>query len=74
MVAAILGTYMVQYAGVQKVNYKALLRDWIKERRNSPSVILWGLENESKLPEDFAKEWFGYYPQIWTLRHHRNAK
>lgn len=37
-------------------NYKALLRDWIKERRNSPSVILWGLENESKLPEDFAKE------------------
>jgi beta-galactosidase len=39
-----------------KENYKALLRDWIKERRNSPSVILWGLENESKLPEDFAKE------------------
>ncbi|MDB4919546.1 malectin domain-containing carbohydrate-binding protein [Mucilaginibacter sp.] len=39
-----------------KANYKALLRDWIKERRNSPSVILWGLENESKLPEDFAKE------------------
>lgn len=37
-------------------NYKALLRDWIKERRNSPSVILWGLQNESKLPEDFARE------------------
>lgn len=39
-----------------KENYKALLRDWIKERRNSPSVILWGLENESKLPADFARE------------------
>ena len=37
-------------------NYKVLLRDWVKERRNSPSVILWGLQNESRLPEDFAKE------------------
>jgi len=37
-------------------NFKALLRDWIIERRNSPSVILWGLQNESRLPEDFAKE------------------
>ena len=37
-------------------NFKTLLADWIKERRNSPSVILWGLENESSLPEDFAKE------------------
>jgi len=37
-------------------NYKTLLRDWIKERRNSPSVILWGLQNESKLPEDFARQ------------------
>ncbi|GGI51620.1 hypothetical protein GCM10011425_28320 [Mucilaginibacter galii] len=39
-----------------KANYKALLVDWIKERRNSPSVTLWGLENESKLPEAFARE------------------
>ena len=37
-------------------NFKELLKDWVKERRNSPSVILWGLQNESKLPEDFAKE------------------
>jgi len=37
-------------------NFKALLTDWVKERRNSPSVVLWGLENESKLPEDFARE------------------
>ena len=37
-------------------NFKALLTDWVKERRNSPSVVLWGLENESTLPEDFAKE------------------
>jgi len=37
-------------------NFKNLLKDWIKERRNSPSVILWGLENESTLPTDFAEE------------------
>ncbi len=39
-----------------KVNFKTLLADWVKERRNSPSIILWGLENESTLPEAFAKE------------------
>jgi beta-galactosidase len=37
-------------------NFKQLLTDWVKERRNSPSVILWGLQNESKLPTDFARE------------------
>jgi beta-galactosidase len=37
-------------------NFKELLVDWVKERRNSPSVVLWGLENESTLPEDFARE------------------
>jgi hypothetical protein len=37
-------------------NFKTLLIDWIKERRNSPSIILWGLQNESKLPKDFAEE------------------
>ncbi|MEQ8472876.1 MAG: malectin domain-containing carbohydrate-binding protein [Marinoscillum sp.] len=37
-------------------NFKQLLRDWVKERRNSPSIILWGLENESTLPTDFARE------------------
>lgn len=37
-------------------NFKELLGDWVKERRNSPSIVLWGLENESTLPEDFARE------------------
>ncbi|WP_207422516.1 malectin domain-containing carbohydrate-binding protein [Desertivirga brevis] len=37
-------------------NFKDLLIDWVKERRNSPSIVLWGLENESTLPEDFARE------------------
>ncbi|KLT64425.1 malectin domain-containing carbohydrate-binding protein [Pedobacter sp. BMA] len=37
-------------------NFKALLTEWVKERRNSPAVVLWGLENESTLPEAFAKE------------------
>lgn len=36
--------------------FKRLLRQWIKERRNSPSIILWGLQNESVLPADFAAE------------------
>lgn len=37
-------------------NFKQLLKEWVIERRNDPSVILWGLQNESKLPLDFAKE------------------
>lgn len=37
-------------------NFKRLLRQWIKERRNSPSIILWGIQNESTLPKDFAEE------------------
>ena len=37
-------------------NFKQLLRRWIKERRNSPSVVLWGIQNESVLPKDFTEE------------------
>ncbi|MFM2290628.1 MAG: hypothetical protein RIS29_441 [Bacteroidota bacterium] len=37
-------------------NFKTLLRQWVREHRNSPSVIIWGLQNESSLPTDFAKE------------------
>ncbi|MDN3669538.1 malectin domain-containing carbohydrate-binding protein [Echinicola jeungdonensis] len=37
-------------------NFKKRLRDWVKERRNSPSVVLWGLQNESTIPKAFAKE------------------
>ncbi|MDR2894525.1 MAG: beta galactosidase jelly roll domain-containing protein, partial [Alistipes sp.] len=37
-------------------NFKQLLRDFVRERRNSPSVILWGLQNESWLPTEFARE------------------
>lgn len=36
--------------------FKTLLKEWVIERRNSPSLVLWGLQNESKLPTDFAKE------------------
>jgi len=39
-----------------RINFKRCLTEWIRERRNSPSIILWGLQNESKLPEDFARE------------------
>ena len=37
-------------------NFKKLLRQWVKERRNSPSVVIWGLQNESTLPREFAQE------------------
>ena len=37
-------------------NYRRLVSEWVKERRNHPSVVLWGLQNESSLPEDFAVE------------------
>lgn len=37
-------------------NFLSLLRDWVLERRNSPSNIMWGLQNESRLPADFAKQ------------------
>ena len=37
-------------------NFKTSLTEWVKERWNSPSLVLWGLQNESKLPEDFARE------------------
>jgi len=39
-----------------RANFKRLLVRWVKERRNSPSVILWGLQNESVLPREFAEE------------------
>lgn len=39
-----------------KENFKTLLREWIKERRNNPSVVLWGLQNESTIPKEFAEE------------------
>lgn len=39
-----------------RANFKSLTTQWIKERRNSPSIILWGLQNESTMPEAFAKE------------------
>ncbi|SDZ93099.1 Beta-galactosidase/beta-glucuronidase [Arachidicoccus rhizosphaerae] len=37
-------------------NFLRLLKDWVLERRNSPSNIMWGLQNESKLPADFARQ------------------
>ena len=39
-----------------RASFKRHLRQWVKERRNSPSIILWGLQNESTLPKDFSEE------------------
>ena len=37
-------------------NFRALLADWVRERRNNPAIFLWGLQNESRLPAPFAAE------------------
>ncbi|WP_336969205.1 malectin domain-containing carbohydrate-binding protein [Sphingobium aromaticiconvertens] len=39
-----------------RANFRARLEDWVRERRNNPAVFLWGLQNESRLPADFARE------------------
>jgi beta-galactosidase len=39
-----------------RANFLALLRDWVRERRNSPALMLWGIENESALPPDFTRQ------------------
>ncbi|MGC4074228.1 MAG: glycoside hydrolase family 2 TIM barrel-domain containing protein [Nibricoccus sp.] len=39
-----------------KTAFKDRLRDWIKERRNNPAVVLWALQNESRLPASFVAE------------------
>ncbi|WP_175414735.1 malectin domain-containing carbohydrate-binding protein [Nibricoccus aquaticus] len=39
-----------------KTAFKEKLRQWVKERRNNPAVVLWGLQNESRLPATFAAE------------------
>lgn len=37
-------------------NYRMLFKQWMKERRNSPSVVLWGIQNECVLDADFVRE------------------
>lgn len=39
-----------------KRNMLAAIEQWVKERRNSPSIALWGLQNESVINKDFAEE------------------
>ena len=39
-----------------KRNMLAAIEQWVRERRNSPSVVLWGLQNESVINQDFAEE------------------
>ena len=32
------------------------LEQWVKEKRNSPTVVIWSLQNESALPAEFSEE------------------
>ena len=54
-------------------NFKRLMVRWIKERRNSPSVILWGLQNESVLPKEFAEECSAIIRQLDPTCHDQRA-
>jgi hypothetical protein len=42
-----------------RANYRQAVEEWVRERRNSPSLVLWGLQNESSLPTAFARELSG---------------
>lgn len=37
-------------------NFKKLLTQWVKERRNSPGIILWGLQYDNAMPAAFVRE------------------
>lgn len=39
-----------------RANFLSLLGDWVRERRNNPANFMWGLQNESTLPKEFAME------------------
>ena len=39
-----------------RANFLRLLEQWVRERRNSPALAIWGLQNESTLPVEFARE------------------
>jgi hypothetical protein len=39
-----------------RAHFTSLLADWVRERRNNPANFMWGLQNESILPEDFAQQ------------------
>ncbi len=39
-----------------RANFLSLLGDWVRERRNNPANFMWGLQNESILPEDFVAQ------------------
>lgn len=36
-------------------NFLMLTEEWVRERRNSPSLFLWSIQNESMLPSDFGR-------------------
>ncbi len=39
-----------------RANFRQLVTEWVRERRNHPCIVLWGIQNESIIPEDFARE------------------
>jgi hypothetical protein len=37
-------------------NYRQIVREWVKERRNHPCILIWGIQNECSMPEAFTAE------------------
>ena len=51
-----ISTHVYHDTDAFRENFRAAIIQWIKERRNSPSVVLWGLQNESIMPDEVARE------------------
>ncbi len=51
-----MGAHLYFDTDVFRKNFMVLTEEWVRERRNSPSVFLWGIQNESMLPTAFTDE------------------
>lgn len=49
------GTRLYFDSAAFRKNFKSGLIEWVRERRSHPSIIAWGIQNESALPEDFTE-------------------
>lgn len=59
-----IGSHIYFDTKVFRDNYRAIVREWVRERRNHPCIAIWGLQNESLLPEWFARELRGIIMEL----------
>jgi hypothetical protein len=51
-----MGTHIWHENPQFRKHMKQCVAEWVRERRNHPCIILWGLQNESVIPFNFARE------------------